>query len=335
MEGSPFLAEQCLLQKLEEAPYSVNMSKKKPRWKKGLSLGLLAVLGCAAVVFVSQWMQLRRSSQVLLALGEVNQLEIGYQRHSLRLKKQQGEWIAQSWDDAELVDQRANGALVEHLVEILGGLRRINKKSLNLDSAAEKGVAQPWLSISVGWENPKEGSDVILFGDKLSHMRSIYAFLPKRVELVETSFGVVKLLENKKIEDFRDQRVTKLVSDDVDDVTTSKVCSSFHLYRDGDHWVWKSKVPKSVAQFQKPNRSLSEASDAWLDELLATHYVKVDEDLKKKETLLSKNSLCEIQLEGRNGIRERLVMDPSSKWVANVVLPASYQVPSRFDELLK
>ncbi|MBI3541657.1 MAG: DUF4340 domain-containing protein [Deltaproteobacteria bacterium] len=283
------------------------------------TLTLLAVFALLVIgVLVDR--RYRATEARLLKLGDVSKGEILFQGKRARLErvgqKTPPHWRLDDFDGAKAVDSRVNDDLVNHLLDLVRAMSDVTASPLDPKSAAEYGMKNPQLALTLAWETPQAGQEIVLFGNRNLSGQAMFAFFPKRELLVEVPSSAMALFEHKDARDLRDRRITTFDTDDVEDLVASGKCGSFKLTRDGDRWLRSGKVVKT------------ETAEHWLGQLLQIHY----DDLKDAPTTAAaagENPVCRLELAGRRDLRESIELFKldGTLWARNSRLPATYHLP--------
>ena len=271
-----------------------------------------------ALIVIGTWVDYQKRSMVapLLKLGDVSKLELKFRGKKVALSKASGHWRLDRFDGKAAIDPRVNENLVVHILDIIRVLSDETVSPLDASAAKEYGMEDPILAVTVGWEAPSPGSEVVIFGNHNLSGKQIFAYFPQRPLLAEVPVVAVALLTGKEALDLRDRRITTFEVDDVEDLEASGKCGSFKLTRDGDRWVLSGAA-----------LSTSHA-ETWLATLLGSHYDSIEEPASetKPDDL---NPVCKITIGGRHNRKESIDIFKTrgTLWAKNSTLAALYHLP--------
>ncbi|MBI3558381.1 MAG: DUF4340 domain-containing protein [Deltaproteobacteria bacterium] len=271
------------------------------------------------LIVIGTWLDYRKrtTDTPFVKLGEVSKVELLIRTKKVALTKAGTHWQLESFDEKPTVDRRVNENLINHLLDIIKVVNDQTQSPLNPNDAQEYGMKEPLLAVTLGWEKPTVGSEVVIFGNRNLSGKQIFAYFPKRPLLAELPVVSVALLENKQALDVRDRRITTFEPDDVEDLQASGRCGSFKLSRDGDRWTTSSGSALEA-----------NAAESWLATLLGTQYDGI-EDKPSATPSEDLNPVCNIALAGRHARKESIEIFKTrgTLWAKNSILPALYHLP--------
>lgn len=232
-------------------------------------------------------------------------------------------WYLTEWThdniQESLTDHRVRQGITNHFIELLQtSISHQRNGNINLGSDRDR---KPYLKIKWRLESGDE-NELFVFNDSEENLK--YGYYPKERTWIKISTILLKLLEGKSLRVFRDQRVSTLRSDDIEELVTEGGCGQNQLLRNGSQWDWLKVASKTNVI----------DVDGFLDQITEIEY---ESKLEDPSDIHFESAWCRMNLKGRLGVAEsvKVVRSNTGKWyVQNSAYSGVFEVPNAIESVL-